>query len=91
MVFLCLQFFAIGFLFGNLRAMAMEPLGHIAGLGAAITGFMATALSVVLSAWIGSFVTETVYPMFLGFLICGLISLLLLGYSQFRYRRGGAA
>lgn len=91
MVFLCLQFFAIGFLFGNLRAMAMEPLGHIAGLGAAITGFMATALSVVLSAWIGSFVTETVYPMFLGFLICGLISLLLLGYSQFRYRRAGAA
>ena len=91
MVFLCLQFFAIGFLFGNLRAMAMEPLGHIAGLGAAITGFMASVLSVALSAWIGSFVVETAYPMFLGFLVCGLISLLLLGYSQFRYRTAGAA
>ena len=91
MVFLCLQFFSIGFLFGNLRAMAMEPLGHIAGLGAAITGFMASVISVALSAWIGSFVRETVYPMFLGFLLCGLVSLLLLGYSQYRYRATGTA
>ena len=91
MLFLCLQFFSIGFLFGNLRAMAMEPLGHIAGLGAAITGFMASVLSVALSAWIGSFVRETAYPMFLGFLVCGMISLLLLGYSQYRYRATGTA
>jgi DHA1 family bicyclomycin/chloramphenicol resistance-like MFS transporter len=91
MVFLCLQFFSIGFLFGNLRAMAMEPLGHIAGLGAAITGFMASVLSVALSAWIGSFVRETAYPMFLGFLLCGLVSLLLLAYSHYRYRPAGPA
>jgi DHA1 family bicyclomycin/chloramphenicol resistance-like MFS transporter len=91
MLFLCLQFFSIGFLFGNLRAMAMEPLGHIAGLGAAITGFMASVLSVGLSAWIGSFVRDTAFPMFLGFLVCGMVSLLLLGYSQYRYRPTGTA
>ncbi len=91
MGFLCLQFFSIGFLFGNLRAMAMEPLGHIAGLGAAITGFMASAISVGLSAWIGSYVRETAYPMFLGFLFCGLASLLLLGYSHYRFRPAGTA
>lgn len=90
MGFLCLQFFAIGFLFGNLRAMAMEPLGHIAGLGAAITGFLATALSVTLSAWIGSFVDQTALPMFVGFLACGLVALLLLAYSHYRYRHHGA-
>ncbi len=90
MAFLCLQFFAIGFLFGNLRAMAMEPLGHIAGLGAAITGFLASALSVGLSAWIGSYVRETVFPMFLGFFICGFVSLLLLAYSHYRYRAARA-
>ena len=87
MVFLCLQFFAIGFLFGNLRAMAMEPLGHIAGLGAAITGFLATVISVSLSSWIGSFLDQTVIPLFSGFLICGLVSLLLLGASQNSFRR----
>jgi DHA1 family bicyclomycin/chloramphenicol resistance-like MFS transporter len=86
MVFLCLQFFAIGFLFGNLRAMAMEPLGHIAGLGAAITGFLATAISVALSSWIGSFLEETAIPLFMGFLACGLVSLLLFGMSQRRLR-----
>ena len=38
--FFSLQFFAIGFLFGNLRALAMQPMGHIAGMAAAITGFI---------------------------------------------------
>jgi DHA1 family bicyclomycin/chloramphenicol resistance-like MFS transporter len=81
MLFLCLQFFAIGFLFGNLRAMAMEPLGHIAGLGAAITGFLASLLSVGIGSWIGSLIGETVLPLFSGFLVCGILSmgLLILG------------
>ena len=86
MVFLCLQFFVVGFLFGNLRAMAMEPLGHIAGLGAAITLFMATALSVTISTWIGSFVHHTAYPMFLGFLGCGVLALALFAASQYQSR-----
>ncbi|MFM1877799.1 MAG: hypothetical protein RLZZ241_665 [Bacteroidota bacterium] len=86
MIFLGLQFFATGFLFGNLRSMAMEPLGHIAGVGAAITGFLATAMSVPISAWIGHFVTSSALPLFLGFLICGLLSLVLLGISFYRIR-----
>lgn len=83
MSFLGLQFFAVGFLFGNLRSMAMEPLGNIAGVGAAITGFLATAMSVPISAWIGHFVTTSALPLFLGFMICGLISLLLLGVAEY--------
>ncbi|WP_445382155.1 multidrug effflux MFS transporter [Robiginitalea sp. IMCC43444] len=86
MSFLCLQFFAVGFLFGNLRAMAMEPLGHIAGIGAAITGFLATLMSVPLSTWIGSYVIESTLPLFVGFFGCGCISLLLFGYSNYRLR-----
>ena len=86
MVFLGLQFFAVGFLFGNLRSMAMEPLGHIAGIGAAITGFIATMMSVPISALIGHFVKDSALPLFVGFLICGLLSLSLLGYSNFRLR-----
>ena len=86
MLFLGLQFFAVGFLFGNLRSMAMEPLGHIAGVGAAITGFLATAMSVPISAWIGHFVTTSALPLFLGFLICGLLSLMLLAIAEYRPR-----
>ncbi len=87
MVFLGLQFFAVGFLFGNLRSMAMEPLGHIAGLGAAITLFIATVMSVPLSTWIGHYVTDSALPLFIGFLCCGLVSLALLAYSQYRLRK----
>ncbi len=78
MTFFAAQFFSIGFLFGNLRSLAMEPLGHIAGIGAAINGFLSTVLAVPLASYIGSFVHETVLPIFLGFAICGFLSLLLL-------------
>ena len=40
--FLVLQFFSVGFLFGNVRSLAMQPIGHIAGIGAAINGFVST-------------------------------------------------
>lgn len=80
--FFGLQFFAIGFLFGNLRALAMEPVGHIAGIGAAITGFLSTMMAVPISTFIGSFVSGTALPLFIGFLICGLLSILVLVYLK---------
>ena len=57
-VFFLMQFFAIGLLFGNLRSLAMQPLGHIAGIGAAITGFVSTLMSVPISTFIGGFVDD---------------------------------
>jgi len=75
--FLFVQFFCLGFLWGNFRSIAMEPLGHIAGIGAAINGFVSTVLSVPIANYIGSFVQDTVWPMFVGLAICGLISLLI--------------
>ena len=74
--FFALQFFAIGFLFGNLRALAMQPLGHIAGIGAAINGFISTVMAVPIANYIGSFVTNSVLPLFIGFSIFGILSLL---------------
>src|SRR4029434_1277649 len=38
MTYLMAAFFGIGLLFGNLNALAMQPLGHIAGTGAAVVG-----------------------------------------------------
>ena len=76
--FFSLQFFCLGFLFGNLRAIAMEPVGHIAGIGAAITGFISTLMAVPISIVIGKFVRLTVLPIFIGFSICSFISLLIL-------------
>ena len=75
--FFAIQFFTIGFLFGNLRALAMEPLGHIAGIGSALNGFISTVMAVPIANYIGSFVEDTVTPLFIGFLVCGVISITL--------------
>ena len=80
--FFGLQFFAIGFLFGNLRALAMEPIGHIAGIGAAITGFISTMMAVSMSTFIGRFVFTTALPLFYGFLVCSSLALFVLIYIK---------
>jgi len=77
-VFFSVQFFSIGFLFGNLRALAMQPLGHIAGVGSAINGFVSTAMAVPIAIYIGSFIKTTALPLFVGFFIFGALSLLTL-------------
>lgn len=68
-------FFCIGILFGNLNAMAMEQLGHIAGMGAAIVGAISTIVSVLLGSVIGQMIHQDVMPMLLGFLLMSLLTL----------------
>ena len=82
--FFLMQFFAVGFLFGNLRSLAMEPLGHIAGIGAAINGFVSTVMAVPIANYIGSFVKTSVLPLFIGFSIFGILSLLVFVYLKRR-------
>ena len=91
-LFFALQFFCIGFLFGNLRSLAMEPIGHMAGIGSALNGFISTVMAVPIADYIGLFVTDSVQPLFIGFTICGFISLVLF-YSlsprfKLRYQKG---
>jgi len=85
--FFGLQFFAIAFLFGNTRALAMEPIGHIAGIGAAINGFVSTIMAVPIAIWIGSFINTSALPLFIGFFVCGVIALLLIQYLNFSNKK----
>lgn len=85
--FFALQFFTIGFLFGNLRALAMEPMGHIAGVGSALNGFISTVMAVPIADYIGKYVVNSVTPLFIGFLVCGLISLILFYTNSAKGRR----
>jgi DHA1 family bicyclomycin/chloramphenicol resistance-like MFS transporter len=75
LAFMAIQFFTIGFIFGNIRAIAMEPIGHIAGIGAAITGFVSTVMAVPIANYIGSFINTTALPLFIGFSIFGVFSI----------------
>ncbi len=80
--FFAVQFFFIGFLFGNLRALAMQPVGHIAGIAAAITGLISTLMAVPISTFIGRFVLQGTLPLFIGFSVCSLVSLCILWYVK---------
>ena len=77
LTFFALQFTAVGFLFGNLRALAMQPIGHIAGVGAAINGFISTVMGVLIASVIGAYISTTAWPLFLGFTICGFASMVI--------------
>ena len=62
-------FFGIGFRFGNLNALAMEPLGKLAGMGASVVGSCSTLVSVPIGMWVGMSYDGTVMPLVLGFAV----------------------
>ncbi|WP_426358216.1 multidrug effflux MFS transporter [Pseudocolwellia sp. HL-MZ19] len=76
-VYMVILFVCIGLTSGNLTSLSMQPLGKMAGIGAAITGFLSTLLSVIIAVIIGRFYNETTYPLTLGFMVAAILSLLL--------------
>lgn len=78
MTYFTLALFFVGLLFGNLNSLAMEPLGHIAGVGASVVGFITTMLSAILAVIIGGAYNETVLPLIIGFAICSFIALFII-------------
>jgi len=75
MAYLLVSFFCIGILFGNMNALAMEPLGHAAGVGAAVVGALSTSIAVPLGILIGTLFDGTVLPVVAGFSILGTAAL----------------
>ena len=53
MAYMLVVFFCIGLVFGNLNALAMQPLGHIAGVGAAVVASLSTFIGVPLGTLVG--------------------------------------
>ena len=59
-------FFMAGMTIGNLTALAMEPVGHIAGTAASVISALATIGSVIFAAILGQFFDGTLFVMILG-------------------------
>lgn len=76
------SFFCIGILFGNLNAIAMEPLGHMAGLGAALIGSVSNFVALPISYYIGHHFNGTVLPMVIGFGTVGVGALALTWWAN---------
>lgn len=76
--------FSVGFLFGNLNSIAMEPLGHIAGTGASVVGSVSTFISVPISAYVGSLYQGSILPLIASFLILGIFSIFIIFWMDYQ-------
>jgi DHA1 family bicyclomycin/chloramphenicol resistance-like MFS transporter len=63
-----------GFIGTNFNALAMDPLGHVAGTASSVVGFLQTFLGGVIGAGIGYAYDGTVLPLAAGFLVLSLLS-----------------
>lgn len=84
MAWLLIAFFCIGILFGNFNALAMEPVGHMAGLGAAVVGSVSTFISIPIGWVIGNQFDNTVTPLVSGFAVLGLMSIIAFRWTEKR-------
>lgn len=84
MIYFLMSFFCIGILFGNLNALAMEPLGHIAGVGAAVVGSLSTFISLLLGTLIGQSYNGTILPLVGGFALLSAASVVMMRWAESR-------
>ena len=82
LVYAALLFFCFGLVFGNINALAMEPMGHVAGIAAAIIGSTSSIMSMCIGTVIGQMYNGTLIPVTAGFLIFSCISMVILRFAN---------
>jgi MFS transporter, DHA1 family, multidrug resistance protein len=91
-VFQALSMTCIGLCGSNFGAMAMEPVGHIAGTASSVQGFITSIGAVLVGSAIGQSYAGTTLPLALGYLAIGVAVLALVwvieGGQLFRARMG---
>ncbi len=80
-------FFMAGTTMGNLNAIAMEPMGHIAGMAASTISGIATVVAAAIAAPIGLTFNGSLFPLTLGiFCLSALGFLLMLNMGRIERR-----
>lgn len=67
-------FFQAGLTLGNLNALALEPMGHIAGSAASIITATATVGAVLIAVPIGLSFNGTALPLAIGIFLCAVLA-----------------
>ena len=75
LVFLWPTLFLLGLTFGNFNAIALNDLGHVAGLASGVIASLTTALSTVIAGAVGLRFDMSVVPIVAGFGIFGALAL----------------
>lgn len=76
--FMCTAFFSIGLTFGNLNALALLPLGHMAGIGSSVVQSLSTVGSVLIAVPISLAYDGTPLPLIFGMILCASAALALM-------------
>ena len=87
LVFLWPTLFLLGLTFGNFNAIALNDLGHVAGLASAVIGSLTTGLSVAIAGAVGLRFDMSVVPIVAGFGIFGALALASMSASLVLERR----
>jgi len=74
-VFMVSHFFTVGLIFGNLNALALEPLGHVAGTASSVMGGVSTMVSAAVAAPMTMLYDGTIAPLVAGVGFCAVASL----------------
>lgn len=74
-------FAMMGLSLGNLSSLAMEPLGHIAGLAASVTTAIATMVSVMLAIPVGLAFNGSEVPLMVGIAIYMALAVLVMRWA----------
>jgi len=77
-----LMMFCFGMVASNFGSMAMEPLGHLAGMAASVQGFVSTIGGAILGWAIGQQFNGSTVPLTLGFALLGLGALLIVLFVE---------
>jgi DHA1 family bicyclomycin/chloramphenicol resistance-like MFS transporter len=85
--------FCFGMVMSNFGAIAMEPLGHLAGTAASVQGFVTTIGGALFGFWIGQLFDGTTVPLTLGFAgfgVAGLAAVLITERGRMFHAGSGA-
>lgn len=78
MAYATVLFFCLGLTFGNINALAMEPMGDIAGTASAAIGFTSSVISLLTGTVIGLAYNATIAPLLIGAAVLAGVSLVLM-------------
>lgn len=82
LAYMAVSFFMVGLTIGNMNALAMEPLGHVAGYAAASIGAISTILAVLIAVPVGYAYDGTAVPLVTGVAICSGMAFLMMRFSR---------
>lgn len=75
-------FMCVGILFGNFNSLAMEEVGHVAGVATAVVTSIQNIVSLFFGSIIGATFNGTVFPIAIGFFILSILALVTMLWTE---------